>query len=161
MYLYTTYLVSPLTSVVKVSGYEKMDVYNFRFAVRKALAKYNVQIIDPIDMEKMNVNMSVEDYTSILVLLQKEAIRIATETSEPYDGIIDDIARLTAPITEGDLQFVRSSNFLIGYAHGDYPTIGMIDDVLLYLMTLIGWCEKNNNVLLLVYMLNLFRLSSS
>ena len=115
-YLYTTYIVSPLSSIVSVKGYEDMEAYNFRFKVREAFSKYNINIIDPVSMEKINVGMSVENFTAILSELKKL-------------GEFEDLAKLIAPVTQADLKYVRASDFLIGYAHKDYPSIGMIDEL--------------------------------
>ncbi len=115
-YLYTTYIVSPLSSVVHVKGYEELEVYNFRFRVREALTKHNITILDPTEMEKINVGYSVENFSAICYELKKI-------------GEFEDLAKLISPVTQADLKYVRASDFLIGYSHADYPTIGMIDEL--------------------------------
>ncbi len=115
-YMYTTYVISPLSSVVHVKGYEDMEVYNFRFRIKESFSKYSINILDPVDMEKVNVGMSVEKFSAICYELKKL-------------GELEDLAKLVAPITQADLKYVRASDFLIGYFHKDYPTIGAIDEL--------------------------------
>lgn len=115
-YMYTTYIVSPLSSIVRVKGYEDMEAYNFRFKIREAFTKYNINIVDPTEMEKINVGMSVEKFSAVCYELKKL-------------GEFEDLSKLIAPVTQADLKYVRASDFLIGYFHKDYPTIGMIDEL--------------------------------
>ncbi len=115
-YLYTTYIISPLSSVVHVKGYEELEVYNFRFRVREAFTKYNINIVDPVDMEKVNVGYSVERFSAICYELKKL-------------GEFEDLAKLIAPVTQSDLKYVRASDFLIGYFHDRFSTIGAIDEL--------------------------------
>lgn len=115
-YMYTTYVISPLSSVVHVKGYESLEVYNFRFRIKEAFTKYNINIIDPTSMEKINVGMSVENFSAICYELKKL-------------GEFEDLAKLISPITQADLKYVRASDFLIGYFHKDFSSVGAIDEL--------------------------------
>ncbi len=124
---YTTYLVSPIASVVKEPDYTRLEVYTFRDFVKDKLSNFNINIIDPVEHQK-TILTDINKTSTILEGLYNEAITLAEE-GRPYDDLLKTISKKLNPIVKEDLRCVRTSHFLIGYAHGDFPSIGMVDEI--------------------------------